>query len=147
MSADILNFVTHDERLSSSGQPSEEQLENLAERGTQVIINLALGTSDHALPDERGTVERLGMSYIHIPVIWDQPTLQNLQDFMNSMDAHPNKKIHVHCAMNYRATAFIALWRVLRQGWDPQAAFSIQKTIWNLDEYPIWEVFVSQSLP
>ncbi len=65
---------------------------------------------------------------------------------MDAMDAHRDKHILVHCAMNYRATAFLALWRILRQGWGVDEAFAAQHKIWDLDEYPVWKKFVEQSL-
>lgn len=144
--ADVLNFLRLDDALCCGGQPTHEQFADAAREGIQLVINLALITSDNALPDEPGLVRSLGMEHIHIPVIWDSPQPTNLEQFIDAMDANLGKKILVHCAMNYRATAFTALWRVLRQGWGVDEAFALQREIWNLDEYPVWKAFVEQSL-
>ncbi|GAB4491795.1 MAG: hypothetical protein Fur0016_02480 [Anaerolineales bacterium] len=144
--AEIINFLRLDALLCCGGQPTEAQFEDAAREGIQLVINLALATSDHALPDEPGLVRSLGMEHIHIPVIWESPQPANLEQFMNAMDANWGKKILVHCAMNYRATAFIGLWRVLRQGWDVDEAFAPQRKIWNLEEYPVWKAFVEKTL-
>ena len=144
--SEITNFLQLDESLLSAGQPTAAQLAEVAQDDVKVVINLALSTSDNALPDEAATVTALGMEYIHIPVNWGEPTHQDLQRFMEAMDSHPGRKIFVHCAMNFRATAFTALWRVKRQGWDVKQAFAFQQKIWNLDEYPIWKTFVEQEL-
>jgi uncharacterized protein (TIGR01244 family) len=138
----ILNLSILSDLLATSGQPTRTELADMAEAGFEVVINLALPTSDNAIPDEAELVKSLGMEYIHIPVVWDSPQLENLQRFMDAMDAHKEQKILVHCALNYRASAFTALWRVLRQGWDEAEAFAVQKKIWNLGEYPVWEKFV-----
>ncbi len=86
------------------------------------------------------------MEYIHIPVEWSAPQLADLEHFLNTMDAHDEQKILVHCALNFRASAFTALWRVLRRDWDMEQAFAPQRAIWNLEDYPVWKNFVEQAL-
>lgn len=143
---DIIHFLRLDASLSCGGQPTETQFEDAAREGIQLVVNLALNTSDHALPDEPGLARSLGMEHIHIPVLWDSPQPADLERFMDAMDANQKKRILVHCAMNYRATAFIALWRVLRQGWSVDEAFAPQREIWNLEEYPVWKAFVEKAM-
>ena len=65
---DIYNYQFLNEKLSSSGMPTAEQMKEVADAGVQVVINLALKTSPGALPNEDSVVESLGMKYIHIPV-------------------------------------------------------------------------------
>lgn len=142
----ITNFMPLDASLFTAGQPTEAQFTELAQAGVQVVINLALPSSDNALPDESATVSSLGMTYIHIPVVWETPRMTDLQQFMDAMEAQADKRILVHCAMNYRASAFTALWRVLRRGWETEKAFSAQRLIWNLAEYPHWQSFVAEAL-
>jgi protein tyrosine/serine phosphatase len=62
------------------------------------------------------------------------------------MDIHQHKTILVHCQANYRATAFIALYRTNRLGWSEQNAFKDLMKIWNPAEYPIWQRFIDKSL-
>ncbi len=142
----IINFLQLDHALYTSGQPTAAQFDAIARAGVQLVINLALATSDHALPDEPGLVRSLGMEHIHIPVVWETPQPADLERFMDAMDANQGKIILVHCAMNYRATAFTALWRVLRQGWSVNDAFAPQRKTWNLEEYPVWKTFVEKTL-
>lgn len=146
MPADILNLVILDDSLWSAGQPTRAQLADLAARGFQTVINLSLPTSDNAIPDAADLVRSLGMEYIHIPVVWKSPQLEDLNRFMDAMDSRSGSKIFVHCAMNYRVSAFIALWRVLRQGWARNDALAAQEKIWRLEEYPVWEKFVLEAL-
>ena len=73
---DIYNYQFLDEKLSSSGMPTAEQMKEVAEAGVRVVINLALVTSQGALPEEDKVVESLGMKYIHIPVEWNNPAEQ-----------------------------------------------------------------------
>lgn len=143
---EIVNYSHLTETLATGGQPTEAQLTEAAQDGVNVVINLALSTSDNALPDEAATVRGLGMEYIHIPVEWSAPQPADLERFLDAMDAHSQQKILVHCALNFRASAFTALWRVLRQGWDTEQAFAPQRAIWSLDEYPVWKDFVEKAL-
>ena len=70
----IYNFRALSANLLTSGQPTASQMAEIARIGVQTVINLALPTSDNALPDEESLVRSLGMEYIHIPVEWEQPT-------------------------------------------------------------------------
>lgn len=86
------------------------------------------------------------MKYIHIPVEWDGPTRQNLDDFMNAMDAHRDEHVLVHCQANFRATGFVTLYRVLRLGWKKEDAFQDLQKIWNPEKFPIWQKFIDENL-
>ena len=70
------------------------------------MINLARATSDHAIPDEGSVVAGLGMSYVHIPVEFDAPTVEDLRTFIGAMEALRGRKVWVHCVVNARVSAF-----------------------------------------
>jgi hypothetical protein len=98
----------------------------------QVVINLALHDDPrYSLADEAGCVRGLGMDYVHIPVPFNAPTEENLRTFISAMDAHKGKTILVHCAANYRVTAFVGLYRVLCEGWAADKAFEPMRTVWE----------------
>lgn len=146
MIEELRNFLRLSEKLISSGMPTAEQLNSVAESGIEVVINLALPTSEGALQDEENLVTALGMKYINIPVLWNNPTRENLDDFMKAMEAHNDSNILVHCQANYRATGFITMDRVLRLGWERDLAFQDLQRIWNLADYPIWEKFIDSNI-
>ena len=126
--------------------PNAEQVQVIAQAGVQAVINLATGNSQGALQNEQELVESQGMTYIHIPVEWDRPTRQNLDDFMNAMDTHRDERVLVHCQANFRATGFVALYRILRLGWGKDVAFSDLRKIWNPEKFPIWQKFIDENL-
>ena len=66
---------------------------------------------------------------------------------MNAMDAHKDQKMLVHCEANYRATGFVALYRILRLGWDQEEAFQDLRRIWNPEKFPVWQKFIDENLP
>jgi protein tyrosine phosphatase (PTP) superfamily phosphohydrolase (DUF442 family) len=142
----IRNYRRLGPDLITSGLPTEAQLSSVAAAGFEVVINLLPGGEPRALPDERGAVERLGMIYEHIPVVWAQPTRADLEQFFELMDKHAGRRLFVHCAANYRASAFILLYRVLRLGWPIEDALPDMRAIWNPAEYPAWQAFIESNL-
>jgi protein tyrosine phosphatase (PTP) superfamily phosphohydrolase (DUF442 family) len=143
---DIFNYLYLTEKLSSSGMPTPEQLKEVAEAGVKFVVNLATSKSEGAIPNEGEVFANLGVDYLSIPVDWEKPTQQNLEDFMNAMDAHKNVRVLVHCQANFRATGFVALYRVLRLGWKKEEAFVDLRKIWNPEEYPVWQKFIETKL-
>lgn len=103
----ILNTIFVTESISTSGQPSPSQFEDIAKAGYTSIINLAMPDSTNALPDEGGFVSEAGMNYFHIPVPFDAPKLEHLALFFKLMEALEGEKTWVHCALNWRVSAFM----------------------------------------
>lgn len=143
---DIYNYKFFHEKLSSSGMPTAEQMKTVAAAGVQLVINLAPHDVSNALPNETELVESLGMQYINIPVDWSTPTRNGLNIFMDAMDANQAKKIHVHCQANFRASAFIAIYHILRLGWEPDEVLEVMHTIWDEDAYPVWKMFIEDAM-
>lgn len=143
---DIYNVLFYHENLSSSGMPTSEQMKEIAQAGVNLVINLAPHDVPNAIPDEPEVVRSLGMEYINIPVNWSTPTRDGLNLFMDAMDANRDKRIHVHCEANFRASAFILMYRVLRLGWKEEQAFEVMHSIWDEDAYPVWKMFIEDAL-
>jgi protein tyrosine phosphatase (PTP) superfamily phosphohydrolase (DUF442 family) len=141
----IRNFRRVDGRLATCGQPSMAQLEHIAAAGFEVVVNLGLHDDPrYALPDETGHVRSLGMAYVHIPVVFGNPTEAGLRAFMAVMDEHRERRVLVHCAANIRATAFLGLYRVIRLGWPRDLAFDLMHSVWVPD--PVWTAFITAML-
>jgi protein tyrosine phosphatase (PTP) superfamily phosphohydrolase (DUF442 family) len=143
---DIYHYQYLDENLSSSGMPTAGQMKEVAEAGVQLVINLAPHDSQNAIPDEAGLVKSLGMEYVYIPVTWRAPEAEALTRFMDEMDTHAGERILVHCEANYRASAFVMLYRVLRQGWNKADAIPVMEKMWNPEDFPVWEQFIDDAL-
>src|SRR5262245_27339551 len=112
----IYNMLSLTDDLGTSGQPTSAQLAAIKEAGYEVVINLATGQTPRDLRNEADVVAAQGVEYIHIPVVWEKPTEADLARFFEAMDATKGKKRFVHCIANMRVSAFIFLYRVLRQG-------------------------------
>ena len=82
----IYNWRRLDDRITTSGQPTEQQLADIRALGVRHIVNLGLHTHEKALPDEAASVAGLGMTYIHIPVNFQNPTDQDFNQFCAVME-------------------------------------------------------------
>ena len=142
--SDIYNFLWAGEMLATAGQPSEEELAAVARAGYEVVINLGLHDAPYALHDESDLVESLGMKYIHIPVDFSRPTVEDLESFFRAMDSNGGRRIFVHCAANKRVTVFLGLFRAIKLNWGQDRAFALMHEIWEPD--PVWAKFVEDAL-
>jgi protein tyrosine phosphatase (PTP) superfamily phosphohydrolase (DUF442 family) len=138
-----VNFLQLSDRLATAGQPTIKQYPAIAAAGYQVVINLALTDSPNALVDEGEIVRNLGLGYIQIPVVWDNPTLEDFQAFKSAMGEHSESKIFVHCTANKRVSACMYLYRVF-QGVDTKIAQQDLAKIWTPNE--IWQAFIDRIL-
>ncbi len=141
---DIYNYLKISESVATSGQPTKEQFSAIKDSGYQTIVNFALPTSTNALPDEKQVVENLGMQYVHIPVIWENPTLEDVEQFFSVMKANADQKIFVHCAANMRVSAFMYLYRRIHDRMSDEEAKKYLDRIWQPNE--TWQKFIEQVL-
>ena len=134
-------FVSND--LATSGQPTREEFPEIAQAGYEAVINLALPSSDQAIADEGAIVTGLGLVYIHIPVIWQEPTLEDVQLFFDVMKCFKGRKVWVHCALNMRVSCFVYLYQklVLRLP-EAQASYPMVQ-IWRPDG--VWQQLIDQA--
>lgn len=141
---DIYHYQQVDEKIGTAGQPTEQQLQAAAEQGVEVVINLATINPRYSLPDEAGLVRALGMDYYHIPVEWEHPQASDFAAFSTLMGQLAGKQVLIHCAANYRVTAFFSLYAMQTLGWSEEQAAQFRALIWKPGEYPIWQEFIQQ---
>ena len=139
---DIYNFIQVNETLSTGGQPTEEQIRSAAAEGFTSVINLATFHPSQSLEDEAGLVQSLGMTYYAIPVVWNNPQNSDFSAFEKVMQQLPTGKALVHCAANFRVTAFYSLYALKHLGWSQAQAESFRAQIWEGSEIPVWEQFI-----
>jgi protein tyrosine phosphatase (PTP) superfamily phosphohydrolase (DUF442 family) len=142
--AQIVNFLAISDSLGTAGQPLPAQFPDIRQAGYQVVINLAMPDSTNALPHERELVVEQGMDYVHIPVVWEAPTMHDLDRFFEIMERYRDRKIFVHCALNMRVSAFVLLYRVIRLGVSLPEAGRALLTLWTPNA--IWQSFIDETL-
>ena len=139
----ILNFRRLSPTITTSGQPTEDQLAALAAAGVVAIINLARPDSPGALPDEAGSLAALGVAYLPIPVDFAAPTEADYHAFVAAIENVGTAPMHVHCAANYRVSAFFYRYRRERLGWSEATARPDLDAIWTPDA--VWQAFLTGS--
>ncbi|MEO7299084.1 MAG: hypothetical protein ABI042_10980 [Verrucomicrobiota bacterium] len=88
----IRNFLRIDDRLSTSGMPKPSDFAALRQAGFEVVINLAMPTSDNAMPNEGDLVSVQGMTYVHIPVNFESPQSTYFEQFTKMMNVCVGQK-------------------------------------------------------
>ncbi len=139
---EIYNYRKVTDSLITGGQPTADQLTAAAAEGFNTVINLATIDPRYSLEDEGGLVELLGMRYHHIPVNWLDPTESDFEAFEDVLKQCSSGKILLHCAANFRATAFYSLYAQKYLGWSQAQARDFRNSIWGGSEYPVWERFI-----
>lgn len=138
---DITNWRRLDGRTTTSGQPTEAQLGEIAALGVTHVVNLALHTHEQALADEAASVTALGMAYTHIPVDFTAPTEADFARFCVVMAEIGEATVHVHCIANYRVSAFFYRYRRDVLGWKDAAARADMDAIWRPEG--VWAAFIA----
>jgi protein tyrosine phosphatase (PTP) superfamily phosphohydrolase (DUF442 family) len=141
---EIVNYYQVTDKIATSGQPTREQFQEIAEAGYEATINLALPSSNHAIADEGAIVTGLDMAYFQIPVIWEAPKIDDVKLFFGVMNSLGDRKIWLHCALNMRVSCFMYLFQKhvlhlpeerslypMNQIWQPEGVW--QQLIQNLE--------------
>lgn len=139
---EIYNYRKVHDRLVIGGQPTEEQLRDAASEGFEAVINLATEQPGGSLEDEAGLVYSLGMAYYPIPVVWDHPTIEDFHRFEAIFGRLTETKTLLHCAANFRVTAFYSLYALKHLGWSEEQAETFRQSVWQGSDYPVWEQFI-----
>ena len=91
-----------------SGQPSEEQFEQLAEAGVEKVISLRAPTED-GTGWEEATARRIGLDFVRIPVEGaDGIDVENARRLAAEMESS-GRPILVACGSSNRAGALLAM--------------------------------------
>jgi protein tyrosine phosphatase (PTP) superfamily phosphohydrolase (DUF442 family) len=144
--SDAVNFRQVNDRLATAGKINAPQLGELKAEGYEAVISLLPADNKDAIANEPDIVLSQGLDYTYIPVEWTAPTAADYEEFARAMQANGDRKLMVHCAANYRVTAFYAIYAVRYLGWTREQAFDFIGETWSLSEYPVWRDFVDEML-
>lgn len=136
------NFRRIDDQLTTSGVVGAERLAALSEAGVEVVIDLLPPGNRHAVADEPELVRAQGLDYVNIPVEWETPSAADFHAFCEAMDALGERRAHVHCAANWRVSAFWALYALERGRCSADDAQALVGGLWNPDEHPQWRALI-----
>ncbi len=142
--AEITNFRQYSATFASAGQPTREQFEAIADNGFERVVYIAFTNNQNALPDADIVVKGLGMEYTQIPVDFDNPRSGEYYAFADSMARNEGRKTLLHCQVNFRATAFSFLYRVLNEDVPMAEAKADMNSVWQPNA--VWRDFIFEVL-
>lgn len=139
----IRNYHRITPRLATGGQPEAGQFGLIATH-FDCIINLARSDSPHALADEAALTAQHNLDYIAIPVDFRNPQMRDFDAFCETMQIHDPNRLFVHCALNWRVSSFVFLYRVGFQHIEIAHARRDLQAVWQPDA--VWTTFIEQAL-
>ena len=108
----VFNYYQVPGLFETSGQPNNKQLISIANGGYEVVINLAPNTTiEGRVINEKDILKYNNITYIHIPVDFNNPLDEDFNKFVAALEENKHKKIWVHCAANMRVSAFVFKYR------------------------------------
>lgn len=128
---DITNYREYSATFSSSGQPTAAQLADARDAGFSRVVYIAYSDHENSLVHEDRTAKNLGLEYVHIPVDWNAPTGSDFYLFAGAMQREPDKKTLLHCQVNFRASAFAFLYRVIYEDVAVSVAKADMNSVWT----------------
>ena len=142
--SDITNYREYSEAFASSGQPTRRQLEDAKQAGFERVVYIAYSDHENSLEHEDRIAKETGLEYVHIPVEWSAPTKSDFYLFAGAMQREPEKKTLLHCQVNFRASAFAFLYRVLYNGVSVAEAKKDMNSVWIPN--PTWTDLILEVL-
>lgn len=104
----LKNANGYNQQYITGGQPTIADLEKLAKADVKIVINLR-GKGEFSAFNEQDVVERLGMTYISLPVVSAEDlSAENVKKFHQLLKNNDSRTL-VHCASGNRVGAFFAL--------------------------------------
>ncbi|WP_394200437.1 protein tyrosine phosphatase family protein [Shewanella waksmanii] len=136
--------------VMTAGLPTKQEFALLSEAGVTLVVNLIPQDNPNGLANEAQLVKDAGMEYVNIEVDWQQPLVSDVEQFFDVMQANQHNKVLVHCAANYRASAFYYLY--LAKYHPEQADQSVVMAPWgdlqqSLNQYPQWQALIDKVQP
>ena len=128
---DAPNVVPISPRLVTSGQPTAAALKQLSAQGFGAVIYLVPSSAPSAVPNERAIVEGQGMSFVNIPIIFNNPTEADFDSFVAAMAQLQDRKVLVHCEVNMRASSMVFLYRTIVGKESADGAYQSVAGIWS----------------
>jgi len=137
----VINYVQNSDQISSSGQIPYDQMESVKEAGFDLVINLATANeAGNAL--EGFLVAEQNMTYMNIPVSWQEPRLEDLELFFDVMEVAGDRRVYVHCSANMRASVFVYLYRTLIVGEPESVAKADLEEVWDPSGSEQWAALI-----
>jgi protein tyrosine phosphatase (PTP) superfamily phosphohydrolase (DUF442 family) len=138
------NYRAVSETVATAGVLKPEQLATLGDDGIEVVINLLPDSSESAVKEEKTIVQDQGIEYWYLPVDFSAPRLEEYVKFKDKLSQLGDKKLIIHCAANYRVSAFYSRYAIEFGIWSVDEADRFMLSIWKPSEYPGWPQWLDE---
>jgi protein tyrosine phosphatase (PTP) superfamily phosphohydrolase (DUF442 family) len=139
----VFNYYQVPGLFETSGQPNNKQLISIANGGYEVVINLAPNTTiEGRVINEKDILKSNNITYIHIPVDFNNPLDEDFNKFVAALEENKHKKVWVHCAANMRVSAFVFKYRRDVLGLSQKNIERDLKAIWIPNK--VWSFFLER---
>jgi uncharacterized protein (TIGR01244 family) len=135
----IRNFLQVTPQFCTGGQPRPEHFAKLKADGVKAVLNLRT-PGEYRADEEQAAVEKAGMKYFNIPVVYTAPTDAQADEFLRITDDPSNRPMFIHCTAAIRVGAFWSIRRVMRDGMAFDAALEEARKV-GLNNAPHLEDF------
>jgi protein tyrosine/serine phosphatase len=123
ISADIYNFDIVSSGLWRGSQPSHQAIAKLAKNGVKTIIDLRYAGS--GCEEEALVAKQYGISYVNIPLGFENPSLSNVAKFLAIVAKPANQPVFVHCRQGAdRTGTLVGVFRILHDHWSFTEAYN-----------------------
>ncbi|MFT4731098.1 MAG: hypothetical protein ACI89W_000101 [Gammaproteobacteria bacterium] len=134
----LKNFQINTPTMVSAGLPNQAQFEALKANGVFNVIDLIPGDRS----EESKLMRSLALQYQNIAVEWDNPTLENFDEYVIAMQQFQKDGgvTLTHCKLNWRGAVFTYLYRVTQLNEPEAAAKKDLDATWQPNE--TWQHFI-----
>lgn len=137
------NFKAFASGIDTAGVVGAKRLAKLSEESYVAVVNLLPDESEYAVTNEKEFVESQQIEYHYRPVDFACPGDNDYEWFEATVKNLPAGKALIHCAANYRVSAFSSIYAFRNLGWSAARAKGFIAQVWDLEEHPAWSAFVN----
>lgn len=110
---DTVREITNE--LAIAGQPTFDELQQLAEDGYRSVVNLRSPDETGFLEEERQKIEYLGLRYVNFPIQIRNLNLDHLIPVIQTLVSLPKPTL-VHCDNGIRSSIVVLVQIAIEQG-------------------------------
>lgn len=110
---DTVREITNE--LAITGQPTFDELQQLAEDGYRSVVNLRSPDETGFLEEERQKIEYLGLRYVNLPIQIRNLNLDHLIPVIQTLVSLPKPTL-VHCDNGIRSSIVVLVQIAIEQG-------------------------------
>jgi uncharacterized protein (TIGR01244 family) len=138
----IRAFLQVSSDFCTGGQPRNEHFAKLKADGVKSVLNLRT-PGEHRAEEEQQAAVQAGLGYFNIPVVYRDPQIAQVDEFLRITDDRANRPMFIHCTAAIRVGAFWLIRRVVKDGWTWDAAYAEAQKV-GLQGAPHLEEFAKQ---